>query len=40
MYLRREENRLVRQAVICMFPLDLFFLLQNPELQLETQLDK
>lgn len=31
MYLRREENRLVRQAAICMFPLDLFFPLTAPQ---------
>lgn len=40
MYLRREENRLVRWAAICMFPLDLLFPSQHPELQLETELNK
>lgn len=40
MYLRREENRLVRRAAICMFPLDLFFPSQYPELQLEMELNK
>lgn len=39
-YLEREENRLVRRAAICMFPLDLFFPLQHPELQLEMEQNK
>lgn len=40
MYPRKEENRLVRRAAICMFPLDLFFPSQHPELQLEMEPNK
>lgn len=40
MYLGREENRPVRRAAICMFPLDLFFPSQQPELQLEMEQNK
>lgn len=40
MYLGREENRLVRRAAICVFPLDLFFPSQQPELQLEMEQNK
>lgn len=40
MHLGREENRPVRRAAICMFPLDLFFPSQRPELQLEMEQNK